>query len=61
MTNSSPQPHAVAPEGATYADLSKALMPTKATLRRRESLIVQPVRFALFNARILRMITFGDH
>ncbi len=39
------------------ADLSWAPLPTDGTLRRRRSLPFQLTRFAVFNARILRMVT----
>lgn len=41
------------------ADLSRAPLPTAATLRRRKSLIYQLTRFIAFNARILRMAAKG--
>ena len=43
------------------ADLSRAPLPTDSTLRRRRSLPLQAVRFAVFNARILRMVLKGHH
>jgi len=52
MTQTSEQP---------FADLSGAPMPTAKTLRRRQSLPFQTYRFAVFNARILRMLTKGHH
>ncbi|AQP45948.1 hypothetical protein [Tessaracoccus flavus] len=53
-----------APAGSTVADLSKAPLPTPATLRKRMSLPLQVVRFFVFNARIMRMVLKGhsqDH
>ncbi len=44
-----------------YADLAGAPMPTAKTVRRRKSLPFQSFRFAVFNYRILRMITKGHH
>lgn len=41
------------------ADLSKAPLPTKATLRRRKSLPYQATRFASFNARMMRIVLKG--
>jgi len=43
------------------ADLSRAPLPTAATLRRRRSVPFQLTRFAVFNTRILRMVTKGAH
>ena len=43
------------------ADLSRAPLPTAATLRRRRSLPFQLTRFAVFNARIMRMVVKGEH
>lgn len=43
------------------ADLSGAPLPTAATLRRRRSVSFQLTRFAVFNARIMRMVTKGAH
>ncbi|MEP7090034.1 MAG: hypothetical protein ABI776_07970 [Nocardioidaceae bacterium] len=43
------------------ADLSRAPLPTAATLRRRNALIFQVTRFVAFNARILRMAAKGHH
>lgn len=42
-------------------DLSRAPLPTDATLRRRRSLPVQAVRFVVFNGRIMRMVLKGHH
>ena len=43
------------------ADLTKAPLPTKRTLRARRSLPVQAGRFALINARMMRMVLKGHH
>ncbi|HYN30742.1 MAG TPA: hypothetical protein VES95_12880 [Dermatophilaceae bacterium] len=43
------------------ADLSRAPLPTAKTLRARQNLVVQAGRFALFNARIMRLVLKGDH
>ncbi len=48
-------------ESQPFADLSGAPMPTEKTLKRRASLPFQSFRFAVFNYRILRMITKGHH
>ncbi|HQR26004.1 MAG TPA: hypothetical protein PLP61_03095 [Nocardioides sp.] len=42
------------------ADLSKAPLPTERTLRRRKNLAVQAVRYAVFNARMLKILVKGD-
>lgn len=42
-------------------DVSGAPLPTAGTLRRRRSLIVQTGSFAVFNLRMLRMVTKGKH
>ncbi|MBK6885283.1 MAG: hypothetical protein IPH03_01680 [Tetrasphaera sp.] len=49
------------PAGAEIADLSKAPLPTAKTLRQRQSIPIQLTRFAVFNARIMRMVLKGDH
>lgn len=49
------------PAGAEVADLSKAPMPTSSTLKRRRSILFQLTRFAVFNARIMRMVHKGAH
>lgn len=51
------------PVGASepVADLSAAPLPTASTLRRRRSLPLQAMRFALFNLRIMRMVLKGHH
>ena len=43
------------------ADLSGAPLPTESTLRKRRSLPLQTIRFAVFNARIMRMVLKGHH
>lgn len=43
------------------ADLSKAPMPTADMLRKRQSVPLQLTRFAVFNARIMRMVLKGHH
>ncbi|GGL38518.1 hypothetical protein H9L10_12765 [Phycicoccus endophyticus] len=43
------------------ADLSSAPLPTASTLRRRRNLPLQALRFASFNARIVRMVLKGHH
>ena len=47
------------PPGSTVADLSRAPLPTVATLRRRQSIPLQLTRFVVFNARIMRMVLKG--
>ena len=47
------------PAGAQTADLSRAPLPTETTLRRRQSVPIQLTRFAVFNARIMRMVLKG--
>lgn len=47
------------PPGGEVADLSRAPLPTEATLRRRQSIPLQLARFAVFNARIMRMVLKG--
>ena len=46
---------------STVADLSRSPLPTRNTLRRRQSLILQFVRFVRFDLRILRMVTKAHH
>ena len=41
---------------STGADLSRSPLPTRKTLRRRQSLLLQFVRFIRFDLRILRMV-----
>jgi hypothetical protein len=41
------------------ADLSRAPLPTAATLKKRQSIPLQLTRFAVFNARIMRMVLKG--
>jgi hypothetical protein len=45
----------------TTADIAKAPLPTKTTLRRRQNLVFQAWRFVALNLRFLTMITKGDH
>ncbi len=49
------------PNAQPVADLSMAPLPTPQTLRRRQSIPIQLSRFAVFNARIMRMVLKGDH
>ncbi|WP_164519549.1 hypothetical protein [Nocardioides ferulae] len=58
MTNPSPP----APDNPQpVADLTGAPLPTEGTLRRRRSVPFQLTRFAVFNARIMRMVLKGSH
>jgi len=43
------------------ADLSRAPLPTDKTLRHRRNLAAQSWKFAVFNARIMRMVLKGKH
>ncbi|MDO5736152.1 MAG: hypothetical protein Q4P15_06720 [Propionibacteriaceae bacterium] len=43
------------------ADLSGALLPTEATLRRRQSIPFQLGRFVVFNLRMIRLVLKGGH
>ena len=43
------------------SDISRAPLPTTATLRRRQNPLFQLWRFAVLNLRFLTMITKGDH
>ena len=43
------------------ADLSRAALPTAATLRRRRNVPFQLTRFAVFNTRIMRMVAKSGH
>ncbi len=43
------------------ADLSSAVLPTDATLRRRQSIPIQMARFMLFNVRMLRLVLRSGH
>ncbi|MDO5723915.1 MAG: hypothetical protein Q4P33_05900 [Flaviflexus sp.] len=45
-----------APEAA---DLSRAPLPTEATLKRRRSVPYQAMRFASFNLRMMRIVLKG--
>jgi hypothetical protein len=49
------------PSEVPVADLSGAPLPTADTLRKRQSLPLQAVRFAAFSARIMRMVRAGHH
>jgi hypothetical protein len=59
VSTSNPHPHLSTPPGAEVADLSSAPLPTERTLRRRQSIPLQLTRFAVFNARMLRMVLKG--
>ncbi len=48
-----------APADVPVADLSTAPLPTPDTLRKRRSIPLQLTRFAVFNARIMRMVLKG--
>ncbi len=43
------------------ADLSAAVLPTEATLRRRQSIPFQLTRFVMFNVRMLRLVVRSGH
>ncbi len=43
------------------ADLSKAPLPTAATLKARQSVVKQFLRFVTFDLRIMRMVAKGHH
>ncbi|MCA0438380.1 MAG: hypothetical protein M9891_06405 [Austwickia sp.] len=47
--------------GDIARQISSAPLPTEATLRRRQSLPLQTLRFAALNARIMRMVLKGHH
>lgn len=47
------------PGDAPVADLSSAPLPTTRTLKQRRSIPLQVTRFAVFNARIMRMVLKG--
>lgn len=47
--------------GQPVADLSRAPLPTERTLRMRNNIPLQAARFALFNARMMRMVIKGHH
>lgn len=49
------------PSEVPVADLSGAPLPTADTLRKRQSLPLQSVRFVAFSARIMRMVLKGHH
>ncbi len=42
-------------------DVSGAPLPTAKTLRMRQNLPYQALRFAVFNVRIVRMVVKGHH
>jgi hypothetical protein len=58
MSNANAQ-HLTTPPGEEVADLSSAPLPTAKTLRRRQSIPLQLTRFAVFNARMMRMVVKG--
>jgi hypothetical protein len=43
----------------TAARIAEAPLPTRSTLRRRRSLVLQTWRFALLNLKMLRMVRKG--
>jgi hypothetical protein len=47
------------PPGGAVADLSSAPLPTPETIRKRQSIPLQLTRFAVYNARIMRMVRKG--
>lgn len=49
------------PDDQPIADVRGAPLPTQQTLRRRRSIPYQLTRFAVFNARIMRMVMKGSH
>jgi hypothetical protein len=53
--------HVPAAGGDPVADLSKAPLPTSKTLKMRQSLPFQFMRFLSFNGRIMRMVIKGHH
>ena len=56
-----PEVTVASPADLPVADVSVAPLPTQQTLRRRQSIPVQAGRFAVFNARIMRMVLKGHH
>ncbi len=54
MDNTQPDP-----EVQPFADLSRAPLPTAKTLKRRQSIPVQMLRFISFDTRIMRMVIKG--
>ena len=46
---------------AVVADLSRSPLPTRVTLRRRQNVVLQFVRFVRFDLRIMRMVAKGHH
>ena len=41
--------------------IAEAPLPTRKTLRRRQSLVFQVTRFAAFNWRMMKMVTRAHH
>lgn len=58
-TSASPEPDRT--DIQPVVDLSRAPLPTAATLRHRSSVPFQLSRFVAFNVRILRMAAKGHH
>jgi hypothetical protein len=57
MTHAQPAPSA----GEIDRQIMVAPLPTEATLRRRQSLPLQVMRFLALNTRIMRMVLKGHH
>jgi hypothetical protein len=53
--------HVPAAGGDPIADLSKAPLPTGKTLKMRQSVPFQFIRFLSFNGRIMRMVIKGHN
>lgn len=53
--------HVPAGSAEPVADLSKAPLPTAQTLKARQSLAKQALRFVAFDLRIMRMVLKGHH
>ena len=49
------------PTAEPIADLSSAPLPTEKTLRARQNLLGQFMRFIAFDLRIMRMVVKGHH
>lgn len=49
------------PMSEVERSIAEAPLPTKGTLRRRQSLAYQVGRFIAFNSRMLRMVTRAHH
>lgn len=47
--------------GQPVLDVSRAPLPTPKTLRRRQNVPLQFLRFVAFDARIMRMVLKGHH